>query len=99
MSAGAAPAAGGLPRAAEIEARLRLTLAPSELEVIDESASHAGHAGAGSEGYGTHFRVRITSAAFAGRSRVACHRLVYDALRDFPDRGLHALAIEARAPT
>ena len=45
-------------------------------------------------GYGTHFRVRIASPLFAGRSRVARHRLVYDALQEFVDRGLHALAIE-----
>ena len=43
---------------------------------------------------GTHFRVRIASPMFAGRTRVARHRLVYDALQDFVDRGLHALAIE-----
>jgi BolA family transcriptional regulator, general stress-responsive regulator len=76
--------------------RQRLTelLAPTTLEVLDESAAHAGHAGADGSGYGTHFRVRIASPLFAGRSRVACHRLVYDALQDFVDRGLHALAIE-----
>jgi BolA protein len=55
---------------------------------------HAGHAGADGSGYGTHFRVRIASPMFAGRSRVARHRLVYDALQVFVDRGLHALAIE-----
>ena len=90
-------AASGLPRAAEIEARLMEKLSPSALEVIDESAAHAGHAGAGQEGWGTHFRVRIASSAFAGKTRVACHRLVYDALQDFMARGLHALAIEARS--
>lgn len=89
----------GLPRAHELEARLRQALAPSQLEVIDESAAHAGHAGAGDAGYGTHFRVRIASSVFAGKSRVACHRLVYDALHDFMARGLHALAIEARSDT
>ncbi|MDB5875200.1 MAG: BolA family transcriptional regulator, partial [Ramlibacter sp.] len=66
----------------------------TQLEVIDESAAHAGHAGADGSGFGTHFRVRIASPLFAGRSRVARHRLVYDALQDFVDRGLHALAIE-----
>ncbi len=85
-----------LARAPEIEARLRERLAPTRLEVIDESAAHAGHAGAGTEGYGTHFRVRIASAAFTGQGRLACHRLVYDALQDFMDRGLHALAIEVQ---
>lgn len=89
--------ASGLPRVQEIEARLMQTLTPSALEVIDESAAHAGHAGAGQEGWGTHFRVRIASEVFVGKTRVACHRLVYDALHDFMDRGLHALAIEARS--
>lgn len=83
-----------LPTAGELQARLTEVLAPTQLEVIDESASHAGHAGAGAEGYGTHFRVRISSPLFDGRSRVARHRLVYDALHDYVARGLHALAIE-----
>jgi len=74
--------------------RLAQLLEPTTLEVLDESAAHAGHAGADGSGYGTHFRVRIASPLFAGRSRVARHRLVYDALQDFVDRGLHALAIE-----
>ena len=69
-------------------------LSPSHLEVLDESAAHAGHAGAGAEGWGTHFRIRIASAAFVGKNRVAKHRLVYDALQNFIDQGLHALAIE-----
>lgn len=74
--------------------RLAEVLQPVRLEVIDESAAHAGHAGADSTGTGTHFRVRIASPAFAGKPRVAQHRLVYDALHDFLGRGLHALAIE-----
>ena len=78
--------------------RLAELLAPTHLEVIDESAAHAGHAGADGTGSGTHFRVRITSPMFTGQSRVARHRLVYDALRDFVDRGLHALAIETSDP-
>ena len=78
----------------EIKARLLQRLRPTTLEVIDESALHAGHAGAGAEGYGTHMRVRIASPLFEGQSRVVKHRLVYDALRDFLDSGLHALAIE-----
>jgi BolA protein len=77
-----------------LEAALREALAPEVLEVIDESAAHAGHAGANGLGHGTHFRVRIGGAAFAGKSRVAQHRLVYDALQKFTDAGLHALAIE-----
>lgn len=77
-----------------LEARLKELLQPSQLEVLDESWQHAGHAGADGTGSGTHFRVRVASPRFAGLSRVARHRLVYDALRDFVDRGLHALAIE-----
>ncbi|MDP1742475.1 MAG: BolA family protein [Polaromonas sp.] len=80
--------------ASRIEAQLRERLNPSQLEVLDESAQHAGHAGANAQGFGSHFRVRIASPAFAGKSRVARHRLVYDALQNFIDEGLHALAIE-----
>ena len=86
-----------VPTAEAIEARLREALSPVQLEVIDESADHAGHAGANGLGFGTHFRVRIGGPVFAGRSRVAQHRLVYDALQKFTDAGLHALAIEIRA--
>ena len=77
-----------------IEAALRERLNPVQLEVIDESWQHAGHAGANGSGFGTHFRVRIGSPIFTARSRVAQHRLVYDALQEFIDAGLHALAIE-----
>ena len=69
-------------------------LAPTALEVIDESAAHAGHAGSNGTDFGTHFRVRIASPFFTGKSRVAQHRLVYDALQEFIDQGVHALAIE-----
>ena len=81
-------------RSAEITQQLQARLAPTELEVLDESAAHSGHLGANEQGFGTHFRVRIASPAFAGKSRVACHRLVYDAMQNFIDQGLHALAIE-----
>jgi BolA protein len=74
--------------------RLQEQLQPQALEVLDESWQHEGHAGADGTGFGTHFRVRISSAKFTGLSKVAQHRLVYDALRDFTARGLHALAIE-----
>jgi len=83
-----------LPTAADLEAALREALAPTALEVIDESGAHAGHAGANAEGRGTHFRVRIASPLFAGKPRVARHRLVYDALQVFIAQGLHAIAIE-----
>ena len=73
---------------------LQAALTPSHLEVFDESAAHAGHVGANGTGFGTHFRVRISSPLFTGKPRVAQHRLVYDALQEFIDQGVHALAIE-----
>jgi BolA protein len=92
MTAGVSSA---LPvRAQDIERQLQSRLQPTRLEVLDESAAHAGHSGANAEGYGSHFRVRIASPLFTGKSRVARHQLVYDALQNFFDQGLHALAIE-----
>ncbi len=82
-----------------LQARLEQRLQPQSLQVIDESQAHAGHAGSNGLGHGTHFRVRITSHLFTGHAPVARHRLVYDALQDFIDQGLHALAIEAKLPT
>ena len=81
-------------RTQEIERQLQARLQPTRLEVLDESAAHAGHSGANAEGFGTHFRIRIASPLFTGKTRVARHRLVYDALQNFIDQGLHALAIE-----
>ena len=83
-----------LSLARQMDARLREVLAPTTLEVLDESHQHEGHAGANGTGFGTHFRVRISSPAFDGCSRIARHRLVYDALQDFIDQGVHALAID-----
>jgi BolA family transcriptional regulator, general stress-responsive regulator len=80
--------------AAQMAQRLRDALQPSLLDVMDESGDHAGHAGANGTGFGTHFRVRIASPIFTGKSRIARHRLVYDALQDFIDQGVHAIAIE-----
>ena len=82
------------PLSAQIHARLTERLQPTELRVTDESAAHAGHVGANDSGQGTHMRVCIASPFFAQLSRVQRHRLVYDALQDFIDQGLHALAIE-----
>jgi len=80
-----------------IVARLTAALHPVALDVVDESDRHAGHAGA-REGGGTHYRVRVVSARFEGRSRVERHRLVHDLLKaEFAD-GLHALALAAKAP-
>ena len=80
--------------APNMEQRLRERLGPTALQVLDESHAHDGHAGANGTGFGTHFRVRIASPFFTGRTRVAQHRLVYDALQEFIDQGVHALAIE-----
>ena len=76
--------------AQQLQDRLQTTA----LEVIDESSAHAGHAGANGSGYGTHFRIRIASPFFTGKTRVARHRLVYDALQEFIAEGVHAIAIE-----
>jgi BolA protein len=80
-----------------ITAALEAALQPEAIELQDDSAQHAGHAGASA---GAHFTLRITAAAFTGRPRVARHRLVYDSLRPWmaPGGGIHALAIDARAP-
>jgi BolA protein len=80
--------------AGALHAALTQALHPVHLEVLDESAAHAGHAGANGTGQGTHFRVRVASPVMVGLSRVAAHRLVYDTVRKFTDAGLHALAIE-----
>ncbi|ORC49447.1 BolA family transcriptional regulator [Burkholderia sp. A27] len=83
-------------RAALIEARLSAALAPvASIQITDDSAQHAGHAGASAGG---HFSVTIVAAVFAGKARVARHRMVYDALADAMQRGIHALAITAYTP-
>ena len=80
-----------------IRARLTEAFRPASLDVVDESHLHKGHAGHRPEGE-SHFRVRISAEAFRGASRVAAHRMVYDALKDEIAGGVHALAITARAP-
>jgi BolA protein len=80
---------------AAIEQTLRAALAPIELHVVDDSHLHAGHAGAREGG---HYTVSILSERFEGLSRVARHRLVYDALQGLISAGIHALAIQARSP-
>lgn len=70
---------------------------PDSLDVVDESERHKGHAGARPGGE-THFRVKIVSAAFAGRSRLDIHRMINETLAAELAGGVHALAIEARAP-
>lgn len=91
--------AGQRPREArlpEIRARLEAAFAPLELEVIDDSHRHIGHAGA-ADGRG-HYRVRVVSAAFAGMSPVARHRAVYAAVGDMMQTDIHALSIQASPP-
>ena len=80
-----------------IAAKLSAALAPERLEVIDDSAKHAGHGGARPGGE-THYTVEVVSGAFAGKNRVQRHRLVYDAPKAEIADGVHALAIDARAP-
>ncbi|HEV7775574.1 MAG TPA: BolA family protein [Luteibacter sp.] len=77
-----------------IRGLLEAALQPLALEVIDEGHMHVGHGG---EGKG-HFRVRVTSAAFAGLNPIRRHRLVYAAVAAMMEDGIHALAIEAKAP-
>ena len=81
--------------ATQIETALRAALQPTAIEVGDDSHLHAGHAGARE---GRHFHVRIVSPRFQGLTRVARHRLVYDSLQLLIPQGIHALAIDARAP-
>jgi len=82
-----------LGRLERIRAALQVRLAPTTLEVQDDSAAHVGHAGHGGKG---HFRVRIVSDAFAGQTLVQRHRLVQDALAPLYDSEIHALSITAR---
>ena len=79
-----------------IEQRLRAALAPERLEIVDDSAAHAGHAGAREGG---HFTVRIVSTAFAGKPLIQRHRLVHAAVADLMRREIHALSInKAQTP-
>ena len=82
--------------ATEIRRRLD-SLAPLRLELLDESAKHAGHAGA-APGGNTHWKLTIVSAAFAGKATVARHRMIYEALGELMQNPIHALSISARAP-
>lgn len=81
----------------KIYAALDAKFKPLALLVIDDSAQHAGHAGAQPGGQ-THYTVRMTASAFAGMSRVARHRAVYAEVELLFSQGLHALAIDAKTP-
>ena len=83
-------------RVARIEAALQAAFAPLELVVRDDSHRHAGHEGA-KDGRG-HFKVKIVSAAFAGKLPLARHRAVYAALGEMMQTDIHALSIDARLP-
>ncbi|HKT28190.1 BolA family protein [Dyella sp.] len=78
----------------EIRQRLAMALQPVELDVVDEGYKHVGHA---NEGKG-HYYVRVVSAAFAGQLPIKRHRLVYAALGELMDHGIHALSIDAKSP-
>ena len=96
-SAPVSPHPPGADRGARIRAALESRFNPSVLRVDDDSAKHAGHAGAQPGGQ-THFSVVIVADAFAGLNRVARHRAVNDTLADEFSAGLHALAVKAEAP-
>jgi BolA protein len=96
---GHAKAAAPKPMTVADRIRQKLTDAfqPDALEVVDESHLHKGHAGHRPGGE-SHFRIRITARAFTGVGRLAAHRMIYDTLSQEIADGVHALAIEARAP-
>lgn len=80
---------------AELRGALERALAPSALEIIDDSARHAGHAGAGGGG---HYKVTLVSKAFRGHSALERHRMVYAAVAPLLSGSVHALNITARTP-
>jgi BolA protein len=84
-------------RLAMIKTRLDETFSPATCQLTDESALHAGHAGAATGG--GHYRLHLVSACFEGLNRLQRHRLVYDCLHDMMNTDIHALAINAVAPS
>jgi BolA protein len=84
-------------RSARLDAALRAEFHPIHLEIVDDSARHAGHAGASADGE-THFNVLIVSAAFVGQTRVARSRAVHAVLSAELAQGLHALALTLKTP-
>lgn len=85
------------PVATEMLARLNAALKPTRVELIDNSASHFGHAGHNPAGE-SHFTLRIESPVFAGKSRVERYRMIHAALAELLDERVHALSIKASAP-
>lgn len=94
MSARESGDAGPVDLAADVRQRLA-ALAPISLDLVDDSARHAGHQGAGG---GAHYRLRIVSPAFAGQPPLARHRMVHAALADLMRGRIHALSIKAFTP-
>ena len=86
---------GRVSRVEQLRALLTERFLPQQLDIMDDSAAHAGHAGAREGG---HYRVRIVAREFRGLKRVESHRLVYDAVAQLMGQGIHALSIEATAP-
>lgn len=80
-----------------IREQIKAGFAPSRLELIDESARHVGHAGARPEGE-SHFKVTIVADAFAGKSRIERHRMVFHALDNLIRSDIHALSVTALTP-
>jgi BolA family transcriptional regulator, general stress-responsive regulator len=83
------------PLVSQIRSAIVRELAPTSIDIVDDSARHAGHAGAREGG---HFRVTLVSRAFQGRAQLERHRLVYAAVAPLMGRGIHALNIVARTP-
>jgi BolA family transcriptional regulator, general stress-responsive regulator len=81
-----------------METQLKAQLAPVHFALTDDSARHAGHAGA-QPGGETHYTLKIVSAAFEGLSRVERQRRVYQSLREEFDTGLHALSLDLKTPS
>ena len=79
----------------QLRSALERDLAPLKLDIVDDSAKHAGHAGAREGG---HFRVALVSKAFSGKAQLERHRLVYAAVAPLMGRGVHALSIDAHSP-
>ncbi len=83
-------------RMEQMRALIGAALTPQDLQIEDDSHLHVGHAGAA--GGAGHYRVRVVSEAFAGKNRLARHRLVYDCLRNLMQADIHALNIVALTP-
>ena len=86
-----------MTKAELIRERLESELQPLQIRIIDESIRHAGHVGANPGGE-SHFHLEIVARKFEGLSRVERHRLIYKALGNAFNEGLHALKIDAKAP-